>query len=212
MRVERCAAGSCLGCYLRKRLPMYSDSIYPFRPVVKTGVSELLAGVNESSYNDDQSYRNGDHPRYGYLWRRPKMTTQTLTIELPEPVFQLLTHVAELTDQSPEQLAAQSIAGNLPPSVENAPVEMQTELLAMQRLPVDELLNIACSQIPSHQQERHLMLLEKNQAALLIPEERQELSHLRLTADRLMVRKAYAWAILRWRGHSVPALNELPLE
>lgn len=140
------------------------------------------------------------------------MATQRLIIELPEPVFQLLARVAELTHESPEQLAAQSIAGNLPPSVENAPPEMQSELLAMQRFPVDELLNIAYSQVPSHQQERHLVLLEKNQATSLTPEEREELSHLRLAADRLMVRKAYAWAILRWRGHSVPALNELPLE
>ena len=70
-----------------------------------------------------------------------------------------------------------------------------------------------CSrQVPSPQQEHHLALLEKNQAASITPEERQELSALRVAADRLMVRKAYAWAILRWRGHPVPALHELPVE
>jgi predicted transcriptional regulator len=49
---------------------------------------------------------------------------QTLTVELPDAIFRLLAHLAELTRQSPEQLAAQSIAGNLPPSVENAPPEI----------------------------------------------------------------------------------------
>ena len=140
------------------------------------------------------------------------MVTQRLTIELPEPVFQLLVHMAALTEQSPEQLAAQSISGNLPPSVENTPPEIQAELLAMHKLPVDELLQIASSQVSPHQQERHLALLEKNQAASITPEERQELSALRVAADRLMVRKAYAWAILRWRGHPIPALHELPVE
>ncbi len=140
------------------------------------------------------------------------MSPQTLTVELPESVYQMLARIAGLTHQSPEQLAAQSITGNLPPVIENAPPEMQSELLAMQNLPVDKLFHIAQSQIPSAQQERHLALLEKNRNSSITPEERQELSHLRLTADCLMVRKAYAWSLLRWRGIPIPALNELPLE
>ncbi|MFQ5859067.1 MAG: hypothetical protein ACE5LU_26005 [Anaerolineae bacterium] len=140
------------------------------------------------------------------------MATQRLTVELPEPVFRLLARMAELTQQSPEQLAAQSIAGNLPPSVENAPPEMSAELLTMQAIPLDELLKIAYSQVPPAQQERHLALLEKSRGDRITQEERQELSDLRLAADRLMLRKAYAWAVLRWHGHPVPALDELPLE
>lgn len=138
--------------------------------------------------------------------------TLVLTIELPEPIFRLLSRLGELTQQSPEALAAQSIAGNLPPSVENAPPEMQAELLAMQSLSNDKLLEIAHSQVPADQQERHLALLTKNSAASITPDEQQELSQLRLAADRLMLRKAYAWAILRWRGHRIPQLDELPLE
>jgi hypothetical protein len=140
------------------------------------------------------------------------MSTQTLQVELSESVFQLLARIATQTQQSPEQIAAQSIAGNLPPSVESAPPETQGELLDMQRLPVDKLLQIARSQIPSHEQEQHLALLEKNQVAFLTAEDRQELTQLRLAADRLMVRKAYAWTLLRWHGHSVPALHELGME
>lgn len=89
---------------------------------------------------------------------------------------------------------------------------MQAELLTMQQLPVDELLQLASSQAPSDLQERHLVLLEKNQAGVITPEERQELTVLRVAAGRLMVRKAYAWAVLRWRGHPVPTLDELPVE
>ena len=135
-----------------------------------------------------------------------------LIIELPDPIFRLLEQMAELTQQSPEVLAAQSITGNLPPSVENAPLEMQAELLMIQQSSVEEVQKVAHSQISEADQKRHLALLEKHQDVTLTPEERQELSDLRLAADHLMLRKAYAWNVLRWRGQRIPALRDLPLE
>ena len=140
------------------------------------------------------------------------MSTQSLTIELPESTYQRLASLARQTRQPLELLAAQSIAGNLPPSVENAPLEMQIELLSMQRLAANELYPIAHSQLPAEIQERHLALLERMQDEVVSPNERKEVEQLRLAADRLMVQKAYAWALLRWRGYPVPTLSELPLE
>lgn len=139
------------------------------------------------------------------------MATQKVTVELPEPVFRQLVRIAEATDQPLEVLAAQSIASNLPPSADNAPVEMQADLLRMQTKSISQLLEIAHSQVSFSQQQRHMELLEKNQTDDLTLEERQELNKLRSFVDRLMLKKAYAWAVLRWRGHRVPPLNELPL-
>jgi hypothetical protein len=62
-----------------------------------------------------------------------------------------------------EILAAQSIASNLPPTPDNAPVEFQAELLQLQMWDDQELLAIAQSKITTEQQERHLELLDKNQ-------------------------------------------------
>lgn len=138
------------------------------------------------------------------------MATQRVTVELSEPVFQQLVRIAEATSQPLEVLAAQSITSNLPPCPDNAPPEMQAELLRMPTLSIDELLEIAQSQIESEQQARHTALLEKNQTDEISPEERQELSELRSSVDRLMLRKAYAWAVLRWRGHRIPPLTDLP--
>lgn len=135
-----------------------------------------------------------------------------LTVELPEPVIRLLSRLGKLTHQSPETLAAQSIAGNLPPSVDNTPSDMQTDLLEMQLLPIESLRQIAQSQVQVAQQTRHLALLSGLEQGILSPEEEQELSHLRQSADQLMVRKAYAWALLRWRGIPISSLDELPLE
>lgn len=139
------------------------------------------------------------------------MATQKVTVELPLAVFEQLNRIASATQQPLEVLAAQSIASNLPPTPDNAPVEMQIELLQIQKLSGAELQVIAQSQISTEQQQRHLELLEKNQTSgELSPIERQELSELRIAADRLMLQKAYAWSVLRWRGHIIPTLNELP--
>lgn len=82
----------------------------------------------------------------------------------------------------------------------------------MQIWDLEELLAIANSQITSEQQKRHTELLEKNSTVEeLNKSERQELSELRIKADRLMLQKAYAWSVLRWRGHKIPNLNEMPL-
>ena len=139
------------------------------------------------------------------------MTTQRITIELPEPVFRQLVRLAEATHQPVEALVAQSVISNLPPSVDNAAPELQLELLQMQTLNTEELLAIAQSHAEPGQHDRHTELLAKNEESLLTPEERQELSRLRQAADRLMLRKAYAWSLLRWRGQRIPALNELPV-
>ncbi len=139
------------------------------------------------------------------------MATQKVTVELPQAIFKQLARIALATQQPLEVLAAQSIASNLPPTPDNAPVEMQAELLQMQSLDSTDLLSIVQGQIAPEQQQHHIELLEKNQIqGELTSTERQELSKLRIAADRLMLQKAYAWSVLRWRGHKVPPLNELP--
>lgn len=81
----------------------------------------------------------------------------------------------------------------------------------MQNLTNEELLAIAQAQVEPIQHESHTELLAKNVESLLTPEERQELSSLRQASDHLMLRKAYAWSLLRWRGQRIPTLKELPL-
>jgi hypothetical protein len=137
------------------------------------------------------------------------MTTQRITIELPESIFHRFAQMAEATQQPLEDLIAQSVVNNLPPSAENAPLTMRAELRDMQNLSVDELLAITQTQANATQHENHVQLLEKNQIEDLSAEDQKELTNLRQTADRLMLRRAYAWAILRWKGHRIPPLQEL---
>lgn len=133
--------------------------------------------------------------------------TQQITIELPEPVIRQLMRIAAATHQSIEALVAQSVLSNLPPSTDNAPPELQADLLTMQALSIEELYAIAQAQSEPAQHSRHTELLQKNETDRLTPEDRQELSTLRQSADHLMLRKAYAWSLLRWRGQKIPALE-----
>ncbi len=139
------------------------------------------------------------------------MTTQRVTIELPESVFRQLARIAEATHQPIEALVAQSVMSNLPPSADNAPLELQPELLRMQSLSNEELLAIAQAQVEPKQHERHTQLLARNEEGLLTLDEQQELLTLRQTSNWLMLRKAYAWSVLRWRGQRIPTLEELPV-
>jgi hypothetical protein len=137
------------------------------------------------------------------------MTSTQITISLPENVLRQLTRVSTATHQSIESLITQSVLSNLPPSTDNAPPELQSELLEMQTLSTIDLQTIAQSQIDPLQYERHIELLHQNAENQIAAAERQELSNLRQAADWLMIRKAYAWSILRWRGARIPALEEL---
>ena len=140
------------------------------------------------------------------------MTTQSVTLQLPEPIFRYLQQVASATQRPLEQVVRQSVEGNLPPAIPSVPAEMRDELFALQTKPVDQLLQVVVEQAPPADQARHLELLEKNSAGNLTPAEQKELAALRLAADHLMLLKAYAWSVLRWRGVTVPSLDELPLE
>ncbi len=98
---------------------------------------------------------------------------------------------------------------NAPPAVDYAPLELQGELIAMQKLTIEDLLTIAQSQVTETQQELHLQLLEKNQNHQLSESDRLLLRSLRVSADYLMLKKAYAYALLKWKGYSLPDFEQL---
>ena len=57
--------------------------------------------------------------------------------------------------------------------------------------------------------ERYQVLLDANANDALSPAERDELTQLRTEMDRQMLLKAHAAALLRWRGHQLPPVEQL---
>ena len=128
------------------------------------------------------------------------MTTHSITVRLPDALYRYLEQVARVTRRPLEQVVEQSIAGNLPPALADAPLELELDLADLQHMSPASLRSVMLAQVAPDDEVRHLELLERNGTGELTPAERDELGRLRQAADRLMLRKAYAAAVLRWLG------------
>jgi len=134
---------------------------------------------------------------------------QTVTISLPEKTYRRLQYASEIAGKPIHDLAAQSVAENLPPLLDMIPARYRGDLRRMEKLSDDKLWAIARSRVDEKSQRRHQRLLKKNSAGTLTQDERKALIELRLAADGIMLRKAYAFLLLKLRGYRLPSLHEL---
>ena len=136
------------------------------------------------------------------------MMSQSLTLQLPDHIYRRLQQVAQTTRQPMEAVAYQSLQGNLPPLIEDAPDEWRGDLAEFEQLDDDALWKIAKEPLAGEQWTRHQDLLERNLTGRLTDAERGELTQLRTATDRFVFRKSYALALLKWRGHAI--FSEMP--
>jgi hypothetical protein len=137
------------------------------------------------------------------------MTTQNITLPLPEHLYLRFEQVAEANRQSVTDVLLHAVEMGSPPGWEDVPAEFQVDLAALDRLDDKALWQIARSQQSETDMEHYEVLLHKNANDTLTAEERDELTRLRYEADRFMLRKAQAVALLRWRGHQLPPADKL---
>ena len=96
------------------------------------------------------------------------------------------------------------------PSLEKVPAEYRADLEAMEDLGDEELWRITQRRLAPAKQRRLERLLGKNQQGELTDPQRRVLGSLRAEGDRLMLRRAYAYLLLKYRGHRIPNLGDLP--
>ena len=137
------------------------------------------------------------------------MAVKTITLTLPENLYLRLQQVARSTRQSLDEVFLRVIQVGSPPSWEDAPAEFQTDLAALDRLDDTALWRIARSKQTQPDMEDYQQLLDKNAEGAILDAERQALTELRIEADRFMLRKAHAVALLHWRGHVIPPADQL---
>jgi hypothetical protein len=137
------------------------------------------------------------------------MSTRTVKVQLPESLYIRLQQVADATRRSLDDVLLHAVQVGSPPRWDDAPAEFQADLAALDRLDDEALWRIARSRMTEAGMERYQELLDKNANDVLVAEERDELVNLRVEADRLMLCKAHAAALLRWRGHQVPPAEAL---
>jgi hypothetical protein len=165
-------------------------------------------------------YSNG-HPDWEFYDRLPRPATdnrdklcesknmpQTITLILPDNVLQPAQRVAQATKQSLEDLLVAALQAALP-TLEGLPHDIMQHLIALESLDDQALWRVMLETVPLEQQNRIHDLLSRNQAGMITDSEGEQLAILQREADLVMLRKARAAVLLRFRGKRVPTLAEL---
>ncbi|MFZ1242131.1 MAG: hypothetical protein WAV66_22620 [Anaerolineae bacterium] len=128
------------------------------------------------------------------------MAMQSITLTLPEIIYERLRQAALAMRLPLDDVLVHALQVGSPPSWEDAPAQFQPDLAALDRLGDDDLWRIMRSTQLNQNWSRHHELLEENANGTITPSGRAELERLRTEADRFVLRKAHAAALLRWRG------------
>jgi hypothetical protein len=133
---------------------------------------------------------------------------RTITLTLPDNVLQPLQRVAQATKQSVEDLLVTALQAALP-TLEGLPSDVVQHLVALESLDDQALWRVVLETVLRDQQHQLHDLLSRNQAGVLTASEPEQLVALQQQADLVMLRKARAAVLLRFRGKRVPTLAEL---
>jgi hypothetical protein len=131
---------------------------------------------------------------------------QTVTLELPHTIYLPARRMAKATNRPLEDLLVSALQVSLPP-LDGLPPELVERLVELENLNDESLWQVMLGKVPVAQQRDLDRLLRKNQAGTLTEQERRKLDQLQREADRVMLRKARAAVLLRFRGRRPAALG-----
>ena len=134
--------------------------------------------------------------------------TATITLTLPDKLLRPLERLAHATHQPVEALVLSALQASLP-SLDGLPPELQAELTRLEELSTAQLWAVLTEVVPAETQTEIESLLEANRAGTLNETDRLRLNTLQHQAEGVMLRKARAAVILRFRGQRLPTLAEL---
>jgi hypothetical protein len=137
------------------------------------------------------------------------MTTETMTIQVPESLYRRLERLAALSGRPLDSLIAQTLSASIPPLPDDLPAPMRDALTSLEGLSDDDLWQIVRSGMREAEYEQFIELRAKRRAGTIAPDEQVTLDHLTQEANLLTLRKAYAAVLLKWRGHRLPNLADL---
>jgi len=127
------------------------------------------------------------------------MTTQTITLRLPETVMHRAQQAAEALQHPVEDVLTTLLNAALP-DVDDAPPEMQVELAEMTWMTSSALWTIARGAMSGSLQEQLAYLSDIQTQRALTQSEQAKLDTLRREYGRATLRKARAYALLSLRG------------
>lgn len=137
------------------------------------------------------------------------MTMHTITLHMPENLYLRLKQTAQATRQSLDDVALHVMQVGSPPNWDDIPPEFQADVAALDRLDDPALWRIVKKKMAPTVANRYQQLLDQQAEGTISAAESRELIELRMEADRTMLCKAQAAALLRWRGHPIPPAEKL---
>jgi len=137
------------------------------------------------------------------------MTTETMTIQVPELLYRRLERLAALSGRPLDSLITQTLSANIPPLPDDLPAPTRDALTSLEALNDDDLWLMVRSSMPDAEYEQFTELRAKHRDGTIAPDEQALLTRLTQEADLRTLRKAYAAVLLKWRGHRLPTLGEL---
>ena len=140
--------------------------------------------------------------------RRRVSMSQTITLTLPDGFFQPIQRTAQATNMPVEQVVLHALQASLP-SLEGLPDDLVENLIALEMFDDQSLWEVMRETVPTQLQKEINRLLEQQQATPLTVSESEQLAALQKQADLVMLRKARAAVLLRFRGKRIPTLAEI---
>ncbi len=136
------------------------------------------------------------------------MTAQTVTLNIPEAIYQSAKRAAEALKRPVEDMIVDTLTATLP-LLDDVPSEMIGEIAAMVHLSDEALHGLANSVMPLERQELLHDLLDQQGRGRLDEIGQQQLATLMAEYGRHMVRRAKAMALLMARGKPLPKLTPI---
>lgn len=133
------------------------------------------------------------------------MPGRTITVTLPNVLYERVRSTAEASARSVEDVCTQSIALSLPELEDDLPSEIRSELAALPLLSDAKLEALAHGEMSDESQKQLEMLAEVQKHRPLSVAEETRLNRLLAEAQRCMLRKAEAYRLLARRGHAMLA-------
>lgn len=135
---------------------------------------------------------------------------QTITIDIPDTLYNQLKRTAELSQRSIDTIVVHSLSHSILPLLEDIPAEYQVDVYPLLEMDEAALQSEVRRIFPTDRWSAYEALLAKNKEGQLTAKEHTKLDALRREADIVMFRKAYAAVLLKRRGSNPPSLHELP--
>lgn len=134
--------------------------------------------------------------------------TQSVVLKLPDGVYQPIHRIAEQMHEPVENVLLRALQVSLP-SLDGLPEDVVEQLTRLEALNDAQLGQILLETVSTQRQEQLETLLLAQQDQGLTVSEKERLADLQGEARLVMLRKARAAVLLRFRGNALPTLDQL---